>query len=127
MIDVSEVLEIHDRLLQEFGGATGVRDMGLLESALLRPFSTFDGKELYETTEEKAAVLLESLIKNHPFVDGNKRTAYTTFRLFLLNERMDIAASQDEKYRFVMQITQSQIDKDQILDWIKKHKINRGS
>ena len=72
MISLQEVLGIHEILIQRTGGSFGVRDKGLLESALVRPLSTFDQKELYPTIEEKLAVLCRSLISNHYFVDGNK-------------------------------------------------------
>ena len=84
MIPVTEALRIHEILIERFGGIKGVRDLELLKSSLNRPLQTFDGKELYPTITEKAAALLESLIKNHPFHDGNKRIGYTMCRLILL-------------------------------------------
>ena len=69
MIAVYEVIYIHDVLIQRFGGAAGTRDMGLLESALARPFQTFDGNELYPEVVQKAAAIIEILLINHPFVD----------------------------------------------------------
>ena len=76
MISVEQVLKIHSIAIEKFGGANGVRDMGGLQSALARPFQTFGGTDLYPTTYEKAAAIGESLIMNHPFIDGNKRTGY---------------------------------------------------
>ena len=73
-----EVLEIHNELIKRFGGPIGVRDMGLLESALFRPQSGY-----YSELTEMAAALFESLIKNHPFVDGNKRAAFFSCDIFL--------------------------------------------
>ena len=73
-LTVKKVLEIHDRSLLESGGDAGVRDQGLLESAVAQPRARFDGKDLYPDIAEKAAALAFSLVKNHPFVDGNKRT-----------------------------------------------------
>jgi death-on-curing protein len=73
MISVSEAIYIHDILIERFGGSTGIRDVGLLESALARPFQTFNGVDLYPESIEKAAALIESILNNHPFVDGNKR------------------------------------------------------
>ena len=72
---IEEVLLMHARLIQRTGGSGGVRDMGLLESALARSQATFEGEDLYSDLWNKAAALMESLIKNHPFVDGNKRAA----------------------------------------------------
>lgn len=74
MITLHEILEYHTLSIKRFGGSDGVRDMGSLESAVARPFQTFDGAEFYATTIEKASAIGESLIVNHPFVDGNKRT-----------------------------------------------------
>ena len=72
MISKKEVLEIHSILIEKFGGSNGIRDHGLLESAIERPFQTFDGKELYpHYCTEKAAAILESIVKNHPCLDGN--------------------------------------------------------
>ena len=73
MIDLEEVLKLHEIAIDKFGGSKGVRDQTLLESALNRPFATFEGKDLYQTVEEKASAVLESIVKNHPFHDGNKR------------------------------------------------------
>ena len=82
MISEKEALEIHAILLERFGGSSGVRDHALLDSALNRPFQTFDGNELYPSPIEKAAAMLESIVKNHPFIDGNKRTGYVLTSIF---------------------------------------------
>jgi len=76
MISYKEVVDIHQLLIDEFGGTNGIRDKELLNSALARSLQTFDGKELYPTAIEKAACLIESILINHPFIDGNKRTGY---------------------------------------------------
>jgi death on curing protein len=76
MISIKEAEQIHKILIDTFGGAHGIRDLSALESALSRPFQTFDDKELYPTAIDKAAALAESILNNHPFVDGNKRTGY---------------------------------------------------
>ena len=85
MIDIYDVKLIHQILIEKFGGSHGIRDRKLLESALARPFQTFDTKDLYLTPIEKAAALLESILINHPFIDGNKRIGYVLMRLFLIN------------------------------------------
>ena len=76
MISIAEVEKIHDILIEKFGGLKGIRDHGILDSAINRPYQTFDGKDLYPDPVDKAAAIFESIISNHPFVDGNKRTAY---------------------------------------------------
>ena len=74
MISLKEIAEIHQTLLDEFGGAHGIRDLPALDSAIARPFQRFDNHELYPDPIHKAASLIESILMNHPFVDGNKRT-----------------------------------------------------
>lgn len=121
MIEIQEVLIIHDILIKEFGGSEGIRDYNLLVSALGRPFGGTQNEEFYPTVYEKAGALIESLVKNHPFVDANKRTGYVMMRLFLLSNGHNIRASQDEKYEFVMNIAAGNSTFEQITLWIKNH------
>ncbi len=121
MINISEVIELHEELIERFGGSKGIRNIGLLESALHRPFLTFDGNELYQGVKEKAAVLLESIIKNHPFVDGNKRVGYVLFRSFLILNGIDITASEEIRYQLVINVAQGKASKKEIINWIEKH------
>ena len=123
MISVNDVDEIHKLLIDSFGGSHGIRDSSALQSALSRPFQTFEGKELYPTVIAKAAALFESLLFNHPFIDGNKRTGYVVTRLFLINNGFDIKATEDEKFQFVMEIASAKISFDQIAEWLGKHLI----
>lgn len=120
MITVEKVLIIHDLLIERFGGNSGVRDRGLLESAVNRPLQTFDTEDLYATLVEKGAAIMESIVRNHPFVDGNKRTGYTLMRLFLLHYDCDIDASENEKYDFVISIAGGKISFNTIKDWLEK-------
>ena len=119
MIDINEVEKIHDILIDKFGGAKGIRDKGLLESSINRPFQTFDGQELYPSPVDKAAAIFESTITNHPFIDGNKRTAYVLMRLMLKNHDIDINLGQNDKYDFVIKAANGQVTFDQIKTWIK--------
>ena len=119
-ISKKEALAIHHILIDRHGGLEGVREEGLLEAALARPFSGFGDTEFYPLAEQKAAAILESIVKNHPFVDGNKRTGYVLMRLTLLAYQKDIAASQDEKYDFVIQVASGQLAFEQIVEWIKE-------
>ena len=121
MITLKEVEEIHKTLISEFGGANGIRDIELLNSAITRPFQTFDAKYLYPSIIEKAASLLESILINHPFIDGNKRTGYVLMRLLLLRNQYDIIASQEEKYRFIIEIASGKIKFDAIVSWLNAH------
>jgi len=120
MIKVELVIAIHELLIEKYGGTQGIRDSKGLESAVTRPFMTFDQHELYPTPVLKAAALIESLIKNHPFLDGNKRIGYVMMRFFLLQHKMDIKATQSEKYDFVMSIANGKVEIDQITEWIER-------
>ena len=123
MIDCKEVLSIHEILIEKFGGSKGVRDINILLSALNRPFATFNGQELHTTITEKAAALIESIVKNHAFIDGNKRTGYVIMRLFMMQNGFDINASYNEKYEFVIDIASGNIEIHEIENWIKEHQI----
>lgn len=120
MITLQDVLIIHEKLIEEFGGSTGVRDINLLESALARPFSGFGDVEFYPTPAQKAAALIESVVVNHPFLDGNKRTGYVLMRLMLMLYGKDINATQTEKYDFVIKIASGIISLTAIIDWIEE-------
>ncbi len=119
MISYNQVLEIHSEMVKRFGGADGIRDKRLLESALARPFITFDGVDLYPNAIEKASAIIESIVVNHPFLDGNKRTGYTLGRLILLGNGIDIVASTDARYDFVINVASGQYTYDDILVWLK--------
>jgi death on curing protein len=118
MISVTEVEQLHRLLIDNFGGSQGIRDRESLESALSRPFQTFDSHDLYPSTIEKAASLIESILINHPFIDGNKRIGYTLLRLYLLDNDVDITASQDNKYEFVINIASGTLKYDGIVSWL---------
>ena len=98
MIELSQVEAIHDVLIEKFGGAKGIRDKGSLESAIGRPYQTFDGNELYPDPVDRAAAIFESIVSNHPFVDGNKRTAYVLMRLILKEHKLDINVDQEDSW-----------------------------
>lgn len=121
MIELEEVILIHETLIEQFGGKKGVRDSNLLLSAINRPFGGIDKTLFYPTVYEQAGALIESIVKNHPFIDGNKRTGYVLMRLFLMQHSFDIAASQDEKFKFVIQIASGTLSKEEIQQWILKH------
>ncbi len=121
MIDLITVIKIHNLLIDKFGGTPGIRDHSLLDSALNRPFQTFDSELLYPSIIDQAGAIIESIVKNHPFNDGNKRTGYTLMRLHLLNNGLDIIAQEEDKYEFVISIASGRIEFDQIKQWIKKN------
>jgi death-on-curing protein len=119
MINIDVVFFLHDLLIDEFGGSKGVRDHALLEAAINRPFATFDGKDLYPTVEEKATAVFESIIINHPFMDGNKRTAYALLEYVLVNKGdIKLDASFEDKYQMVIKASTGEIRFDEIKIWI---------
>ena len=118
MIELRDVLNIHKILIDKFGGSKGVRDQGSLESAINRPFASFDNQDLYPTPSDKAAAILESILINHPFVDGNKRIAYVLMRLILLDNGLDLVANQEDKYKMVISASTGDIRFDDIKKWI---------
>ena len=112
---VDEVLAIHDRLIALFGGPRGVRDLGLLESALFRPRTGY-----YRDLSAMAAALFESLLMNHPFVDGNKRVAFFAADVFLRLNGWRLVVDADEAHAFLIgSLERSECDYDHLLPWIR--------
>ncbi|MEO7266180.1 MAG: type II toxin-antitoxin system death-on-curing family toxin [Ferruginibacter sp.] len=97
------------------------REIGGLDSALARPFQTFENNELYPTPVNKSAALIESILVNHPFIDGNKRTDYVLMRIFLITNGLDINATQEEKYDFVINIASGKTKFEEITEWLTNH------
>ncbi len=116
-LTIDEALRIHEVLIEVFGGAKGVRDLGLIESALLRPQTGY-----YADIIEEAAALWESLAMNHGFIDGNKRVAYACLELFLGMNSIDVAASNDELERFIYgHLEAGTFRKDVLEEWLHSH------
>lgn len=116
-----DVLFMHSAVIDETGGSHGVRDLGLLQAALARPRQSFGGKDLYPSLFEKAAALLESLAKNHPFIDGNKRTAITACGVFLELNGYTLNAGQDELAQYVERLAQGPAHAHAIVRWLHSH------
>jgi len=114
-----QVLFIHARLIAETGGEHGILDLGLLQSAVARPQATFDGQDLYPNLFLKAASLLESLIGNHAFVDGNKRTAITSAGLFLHLNGYRLRANNQQLEAFTLACAQHLVSLDQMALWLE--------
>ena len=124
-LTAEQVLFIHARLVAETGGMHGVRDVGLLRSAVDRPRATFDGRELYRGLFSKAAALLESLVGNHPFLEGNKRTAITAAGLFLLLNGYELNASQKAMESFTLDMALKKRDVRDAAEWFRNHSMRR--
>jgi death on curing protein len=120
MIAIEDVIRIHRVLVDQFGGTHGLRDKSALESAISRPFATFDQQEMYPSPLDKAAAILESLVTNHPFIDGNKRIGYVLARLLILKSGLDIHATQQDKYDLVLGVSKGELKYDNIKFWLSE-------
>src|SRR3972149_3309884 len=118
---LDEVVALHFRITEKTGGSQGVRSWDLLASALGRPQATFGGEDLYPGILLKAAALLQSLSSNHPFVDGNKRTALATLEYFLYLNGKKIKATQKEKVELTLWSENRKPTIEEIAKWIEKH------
>ena len=108
-------------MVKRFGGSQGVRDLGLIESAVERPKATFDGEDLYPDVFLKAAALMHSLLKNHAFVDGNKRTAYSSCGVFLKLNGYELLNMHKASLEFAMNVENNSLELEEIASWLKKH------
>jgi death on curing protein len=117
-LSLGEVLLLHARVLERSGGATGLRDLGALQSALAQPTMTFDEHDLYPTLETKAAALAYSLVMNHPFVDGNKRIGHAAMEVFLVLNGVEVVASVDEQESVFLRLADGQSSREQLTEWL---------
>jgi death-on-curing protein len=120
-ISLDEVIAIHDNMVSLYGGSHGIRDLGLVESAISRPKATFGGKDLYPDIFTKAAALFHSLMFNHAFVDGNKRTTISTTARFLHLNGYELDVSMREFVDFPLRVENNHLSYEEIAKWLKKH------
>jgi death-on-curing protein len=120
-LSLAEVLVLHERIVAQSGGATGLRDLGVLQSAIAQPRATFDGVDLYSSLAAKAAALAHSLVSNHPFVDGNKRIGHAALETFLLLNGFELAALVDEAERIFLSLAAGTLTRSALHDWIEQH------
>jgi death-on-curing protein len=118
---VEDVLEVHRRVIEEFGGDLGLRDRGLLESAIAMPRSTFGGQELHADLAEKGAAYFFHLCANHPFVDGNKRVAVAAAELFLLINQHELVAEDESVEELAMGTADGSVSKAQVVELFRAH------
>ncbi|MEK7571877.1 MAG: type II toxin-antitoxin system death-on-curing family toxin [Patescibacteria group bacterium] len=116
-----QVLAIHDAVIKRTGGSHGLRDVGLLESAVYRPQASYDGGDLYPTLFEKAAALFHSLLKNHPFVDGNKRTSLASAGLFLQINNLQLVNTHEKELEFALKVENASLTFEEITLWFKQN------
>jgi death on curing protein len=120
-LTISQVLDIQQRQIQRFGGTSGVRDEGLLDSALAQAQATFGGELLHPTIHEQATAYLYHLAMNHPFIDGNKRTAFAAMLTFLNLNGYTLNRSQEQAYNLVIQVVQKEISKEELSAFLELH------
>jgi death-on-curing protein len=124
-ITLEDALLLHDESLRCYGGGVGVRDQAGLDSAINRPFATWGGEPLYKDSFEQAAAIGESVIINHPFVDGNKRTGFALMYAILRLENIKLNASPDEAYDFVVSIATGEKRFEEAVEWLRTHSSKR--
>lgn len=120
-ISLDEVLAIHENMVDLYGGSHGIRDLGLIQSAIARPASSFGGEDLYPTLFEKSAALFHSLMFNHAFVDGNKRTTISVTARFLTLNGYELNVSEKEFVAFPLRVENQHLDLEEISSWLKKN------
>lgn len=121
--DSEKVMLLHQLMAQATGGSVGVRDEGLLDSALQSAFATFGGTELYPTKEEKAAKICYSLVSNHAFVDGNKRIGVYVMLSFLELNGIRIEANDEDVIHLGLSVADGSMHYEEILEWIRQHRL----
>lgn len=119
----TQVIAMHDDLILETGGVTGLRDENLLEAALNSPFQSFDGFDIYNTIQQKAARLGFGLVQNHAFIDGNKRIAAHVMLVFLALNDIELEYKQNELSSLFLGLASSEISCNELIEWIYKHQI----
>ncbi|MBC8353636.1 MAG: type II toxin-antitoxin system death-on-curing family toxin [Planctomycetes bacterium] len=120
-LTLAEVLELHRRIIEQSGGAQGVRDLGSVESSVAQSHLTFGGDELYPTIEPKATALCFSLVMNHAFVDGNKRSGHAAMESFLVLNGFEIAADVEKAEQVILTLAAGNLPRERLLEWVTDH------
>jgi len=120
-LSLEQVLAAHAALIKRYGGSQGIFNQGLLESAVFRPQASAFGQEAYPTLFEKCACIGYSLIQNHPFIDGNKRTGFAAMHLMLLINGYDLTSTAKEEITMAENIASGKMQEPEIVQWLKKH------
>ncbi len=125
LLTLEQVLILQKHIIEQSGGATGIRDKGILESALAQPSMSYAGQDLYPTLIEKVAAVGFSLINNHPFVDGNKRIGHAVIEVTLLMNGYEIKADVDIQETIILAVASSDMNRESFLEWLQKHIVSR--
>lgn len=120
-LSLAQVIRLHQRIISETGGSNGLRDLGLLESAVAQPQQSFGGEDLHPTLAGKAAALGFSLIKNHPFVDGNKRIGHAAMEAMLMLNGSELDAGVDEAEAEILAVAAGKRTRQQFEEWVVAH------
>jgi death-on-curing protein len=126
-LTLPEVMELHRLVLSAAGGASGIRDLGALESALAQPQMSFGAEDLYPTLVDKAAALCFSLVSNHPFVDGNKRVGHAAMETFLVLNGVEITAPIDDQEQLILTLAAGRLDRSTLVEWLHAHLTARAT
>lgn len=121
IITIRQVLILHELQIEKYGGLSGIRDTGMLQSAIGRPFATFGGNDLYPDIFTKTAALIQSIIKNHPFLDANKRSAFVSAATLLEMNGYGFFAANKEVVKYMLAVANENLTVDQISEWLKIH------
>jgi death on curing protein len=121
-LDPAQVLYLHSLMSNATGGSSGLRDKAALKSAIYHSYASFEGKDLYTTVEEKGTRQAYGIIRNHPFINGNKRTGLFVMLVFLELNNIKLSFTQSELVDLGIGIAEGKIDSEQIKKWILKHK-----
>lgn len=123
IISKEQIINLHKQLINETGGSHGLRDERLLDSACNAPFQRFDNQELFPTIQQKSARLAYGLIKNHPFVDGNKRIGTHVMLILLALNGIELNYTQEELYTIILKIASGTAELNKLTEWILNHQL----
>jgi len=118
-LSLKEVILLHKYAIKQSGGVVGIRDIGLLQSAITQPKAKFSGKDLYPTLIEKASALCFFLVKNHPFFDGNKRVGHLALETFLVMNGYEIVCLVDDQEKVIIDLAAGNMSKEELSIWLK--------
>lgn len=126
-LSVREIIDLHSRVVRQFGGAPGIRDRGALESSVGQPLQAFGGEDLYAGVTAKAAALGYFLATNHPFIDGNKRVAHAAMETTLLLNGLEIRASIGEQEQIMLAVASGTVSREEFQSWLDHNTISTSA